>query len=149
MGWMILGFIHFWISLIFATNSLTFFNQNNTSIPPIQQQNSLIYSSEKNFPVISDFDIGYNWAESNDINNFSSCQNKFWTSQSENGCNEYVKKHYTGYRSFHWYECSEDCGGHEAGYDWAEENDISDKEECDWNSDSFIEGCQAYIEENY
>jgi hypothetical protein len=37
--------------------------------------------------------------------------------------------------------------GHEAGYEWAEENDIDDPDDCGGNSDSFIEGCQAYAEE--
>jgi len=51
--------------------------------------------------------------------------------------------------TFHGYECTEDCGGHEAGYEWAEEKGIDDPEDCGGNSDSFIEGCQAYAEENY
>ncbi|MGB2580121.1 MAG: hypothetical protein WBC83_00305 [Minisyncoccia bacterium] len=32
--------------------------------------------------------------------------------------------------------------GHSAGYEWAEENDVSS---CDGNSDSFIEGCEEYL----
>lgn len=51
--------------------------------------------------------------------------------------------------SFHGYDCLDDCGGHEAGYEWAEENDISDEGDCDGNSESFNEGCRAYVEENY
>lgn len=51
------------------------------------------------------------------------------------------------YRYFHGYRCTEDCSGHEAGYDWAEEREIDDPDDCDGNSDSFIEGCQAYAEE--
>lgn len=49
---------------------------------------------------------------------------------------------------FHGYPCTEDCSGHEAGYEWAEENDIVDVDDCGGNSDSFIEGCEAYVEEN-
>jgi hypothetical protein len=45
-------------------------------------------------------------------------------------------------------ECTSDCSGHEAGYEWAEENDISDPDDCSGNSDSFVEGCQAWAEEN-
>ncbi|SCY42587.1 hypothetical protein SAMN05216420_10643 [Nitrosospira sp. Nl5] len=45
------------------------------------------------------------------------------------------------------YSCSDGCSGHEAGYEWAEENDIDDPDDCEGNSDSFIEGCQAYAEE--
>jgi hypothetical protein len=50
-------------------------------------------------------------------------------------------------RSFNGYSCTSDCSGHEAGYEWAEENGIDDPGDCDGNSDSFIEGCQAYANE--
>ena len=49
--------------------------------------------------------------------------------------------------SFHGYPCTGNCSGHEAGYEWAEENDITDPSDCDGNSNSFIEGCEAYAEE--
>lgn len=45
------------------------------------------------------------------------------------------------------YPCTDDCSGHEAGYDWASEQGITDPDDCDGNSDSFIEGCQSYAEE--
>lgn len=44
--------------------------------------------------------------------------------------------------------CTEDCGGHEAGYAWAEEKGIADPDDCGGNSWSFVEGCQAYAEEH-
>lgn len=50
-------------------------------------------------------------------------------------------------QDFHGYPCSEDCSGHEAGYEWAEDNGISDLVDCGGNSQSFIEGCRAYAEE--
>jgi hypothetical protein len=55
----------------------------------------------------------------------------------------------TNYSSgeFMGYPCTVDCSGHEAGYEWAEEHDIDDPDDCGGNSDSFIEGCQAYAEE--
>lgn len=96
-----------------------------------------------------DFDYGYGWAEDNDINNFDDCQNEFGTGEAEDGCNDYVKENYSGYNTFYDYECTEDCSGHEAGYEWAEDNDISDTYDCDGNSQSFTEGCEAYVEENY
>lgn len=37
--------------------------------------------------------------------------------------------------------------GHDAGYQWAEDNGVEDPDDCDGNSDSFIEGCQTYAEE--
>jgi hypothetical protein len=50
-------------------------------------------------------------------------------------------------QEFHGYACTVDCSGHEAGYAWAEEHGIDDPDECDGNSESFIEGCQTYAEE--
>lgn len=49
--------------------------------------------------------------------------------------------------TFKGYECTVDCSGHEAGYQWAEEQGIDDPDDCDGNSGSFIEGCRAYAEE--
>lgn len=48
--------------------------------------------------------------------------------------------------TFDGYECTDDCSGHQAGYDWAEENEIDDEDACDTSSQSFNEGCQSYVE---
>lgn len=45
------------------------------------------------------------------------------------------------------WECTDDCSGHEAGYEWAADNGISDPDDCGGKSDSFIEGCEAYANE--
>lgn len=45
------------------------------------------------------------------------------------------------------YGCTEDCSGHEAGYEWAEAHGIEDPDECGGNSWSFEEGCREYAEE--
>lgn len=45
------------------------------------------------------------------------------------------------------YNCTQDCSGHAAGYEWAEENGIDDPNDCGGNSQSFIEGCEEYAEE--
>lgn len=50
-------------------------------------------------------------------------------------------------RTFGQYDCTDDCSGHEAGYEWAERNGIEDPDDCGGKSWSFIEGCQAYAEE--
>jgi hypothetical protein len=50
--------------------------------------------------------------------------------------------------TFNGYPCTVDCSGHEAGYEWAEEHGITDADDCDGNSESFIEGCQSYAEEH-
>lgn len=51
--------------------------------------------------------------------------------------------------TFNGYSCTDDCSGHEAGYEWAENNGIDNLYDCDGDSDSFIEGCESYVEENY
>ncbi len=52
--------------------------------------------------------------------------------------------------TFAGYDCTGDCSGHRAGYDWAEEKGISDEDDCDEagdrsNSPSFTEGCKAFV----
>jgi hypothetical protein len=44
------------------------------------------------------------------------------------------------------YGCTDDCSGHDAGYRWAEENDVTDASDCSGNSQSFVAGCEAYAE---
>jgi len=99
--------------------------------------------------TIYDYDDGYEWAVDNDISDFDDCQYEFDTSEAEDGCNDYIIENYTGPQSFFGYDCTEDCSGHQAGYGWAEENDIYDIDDCYGNSQSFEEGCYAYVEENY
>lgn len=94
-------------------------------------------------------DIGYEWAKERNIHKFSDCQYQFGTSDQENGCNKYVRESlYGGTLSFRGYRCTEDCSGHEAGYKWAEDNNINDEYDCESSSDSFTEGCIIYVKEN-
>lgn len=44
-------------------------------------------------------------------------------------------------------ECTEDCAGHDAGRDWAEEKGITDPDDCGGRSWSFVEGCRSYARE--
>ncbi len=44
--------------------------------------------------------------------------------------------------------CTDDCSGHDAGYQWAEDNAIGDADDCEGKSQSFIDGCVQYVEEN-
>ena len=93
---------------------------------------------------------GYNWAADNDITDFDDCQDEFGTGIEEDECNRYLQeKLYGNSLHFNSYECTEDCSGHEAGYEWAENNYIDNIDDCGGNSTSFIEGCMAYVEENY
>lgn len=76
---------------------------------------------------------------------FSACSDH-GASQFEDGADydRYDDPHGT----FMGYDCTEDCSGHEAGYNWADDNGISDPDDCGGNSQSFEEGCRAYAEEN-
>jgi len=51
--------------------------------------------------------------------------------------------------TFHGYACNTDCSGHESGYAWAERKGITDPDDCGGKSQSFIEGCRAYADENF
>jgi len=79
------------------------------------------------------------------------------TESSRNHDSTYSSSNYSNYedeyqpetKTFNGYDCTDDCSGHEAGYNWAEENDIYDEYDCDGNSNSFNEGCISFVEENY
>ena len=55
--------------------------------------------------------------------------------------------------TFGGYECTLDCSGHQAGYQWAESHNITDESECERilerapNRISFYEGCMTYVED--
>ncbi len=44
-------------------------------------------------------------------------------------------------------DCTQDCSGHEAGFEWAKENNIEDPYDCTGTTQSFIEGCEVYANE--
>ena len=56
-------------------------------------------------------------------------------------------------REFGGYECTDDCSGHKAGYEWAESKGITLESQCDAilrrnpRRTSFYEGCLAYVED--
>lgn len=52
-------------------------------------------------------------------------------------------------RQFGRYTCTQDCSGHRAGYEWAHRRGITHRSRCGGRSQSFIEGCWAYVEERY
>lgn len=48
--------------------------------------------------------------------------------------------------TYRGYTCATpDCSGHKAGYEWAANKNIEYDSNCDGNSQSFIEGCKAYV----
>ena len=52
-------------------------------------------------------------------------------------------------RTFGGHECTDNCSGHAAGYRWAEEQDISNVNDCplNGNATSFYEGCLVYVDD--
>ena len=56
-------------------------------------------------------------------------------------------------RTFGGHECTMDCSGHKAGYEWAEARGIVNEAGCEaivrrWpNRISFYEGCLVYVED--
>ena len=42
--------------------------------------------------------------------------------------------------------CTKDCSGHDAGWQWAQDNEVTDSSDCS-GSGSFEDGCEAYVEE--
>lgn len=51
-------------------------------------------------------------------------------------------------KTFKGYQCTDDCSGHKAGYDWAREEGITDPDDCGGKSKSFVEGCMSYANEH-
>lgn len=49
-----------------------------------------------------------------------------------------------GFRSF---ACPGNCSAHEAGYDWAMQQKVSDDDQCRGPNWAFLEGCVAYVYE--
>ncbi len=139
VGWLVI------IALIWGGYNL--FGADDSQESKDEYRSSFLYNDKEDRTLESE--DGYSWAEENNISSFDDCQSQFGAGNEEDECNRYVQENYSGYNSFNGYECTEDCGGHEAGYNWAEENGISSESDCDGNSNSFNEGCVSYIEENY
>lgn len=51
------------------------------------------------------------------------------------------------HRQFRGYTCTQDCSGHQAGYEWARKKGVTERSQCGGRSRSFIEGCQAFADE--
>lgn len=65
-----------------------------------------------------------------------------------------INYHYREYKqqplstgTFLGYRCTSDCSGHLAGYNWASRRGASGYASCTGNSQSFIEGCRAYVDQ--
>lgn len=67
------------------------------------------------------------------------------STETQNNVDEEID---TSTQTFGGYDCTSDCSGHQAGYDWAEENDVCDESYDGGNSESFAEGVISYAEEN-
>lgn len=47
---------------------------------------------------------------------------------------------------FKGFRCTNDCSGHRAGYSWAKQKNHTNRSDCQSNSQSFIEGCWAFVD---
>ena len=47
-------------------------------------------------------------------------------------------------RHFGGYPCQADCRAHASGFRWAQENRITDPQQCTGNVQAFREGCRVY-----
>jgi hypothetical protein len=41
-------------------------------------------------------------------------------------------------------QCTEDCSGHDAGFEWARDHEVTDSSECGGDSQSFVDGCEEF-----
>jgi|TARA_R110002074_G_scaffold288072_2_gene459764 hypothetical protein len=49
--------------------------------------------------------------------------------------------------SFKGYACTKDCSGHQAGYEWARANNVTDTSGCPIDApNSFTEGCYSFAQ---
>jgi hypothetical protein len=88
----------------------------------------------KNWLILGGILLALFFFFSNDFKSFPSTQD----SQHKNT---------TQSQSYKRYECTGDCSGHKAGYEWARKKGINDPDDCGGNSNSFIEGCKSYVNE--
>jgi len=51
-------------------------------------------------------------------------------------------------KTFHDTPCTKDCGGHKAGYEWAQKKKVTKPEQCGGKSKSFVEGCRIWVKEH-
>lgn len=91
-----------------------------------------------------DFDYGYGY----DSDSFLFCNEALNSPEAKRGCYQTVYEMLSGFDYFYGRTCTDDCSGHEAGYDWAKMNTITDEYDCITDSSSFTEGCLIYIEKN-
>lgn len=89
----------------------------------------------------------YLFADNNDLE--SESNSEFSSSYVSSKNSDFEEEYEPEPVTFNGYDCIDDCSGHEAGYNWAEENSIYDEYDCNGNSNSFNEGCISYVEENY
>lgn len=48
---------------------------------------------------------------------------------------------------FYGYRCTRDCSGHLSGFQWAQQRGVYSHSQCSGNSQSFVEGCWAWVDQ--
>ena len=92
--------------------------------------------------------IFFGWLFISNSSNNSAPSKSTDSYESSNDSSNYEQEVREEPEEFHGYECSDDCSGHDAGYEWADENGVCDEYFDGGNSESFAEGVRIYAEEN-
>jgi hypothetical protein len=129
--------LYFFVLLITILLGTSLLNKNGKYVPPT-------------------CDDGYQLASDYELTNPNECGEYFDEGEAKECCEVYILEdlgdvddYFLPKDSFMGYECTDDCSGHQAGYNWALESGVYSKDDCTGNSQSFIEGCYAYVEENF
>ena len=117
---------------------------------------SLMMSPRSDKENLLTCDDGYQVASDYELSDTEECKDYLEDGDARECCEIYILEdfddaddYFLPKDSFRGYECSDDCSGHQAGYNWALENNIDNEDNCSGNSQSFIEGCYSYVEENF
>lgn len=125
-----------------------------STILNLLSESSTAYTLEEN-PYL----YGYEYAAEHGMENFDNFEKDCGRllkgyAEAVSGCNSYIKEQMNYSKKStekkfikQGFYCSDDCSGHQAGYEWARGKDIESVWDCGGKSNSFIEGCKTYVYE--
>lgn len=95
-----------------------------------------------------EYSIGEDFVINNDITSYSVCELVLTSEKEIRGCFSAItkKKYKMLLGSISGYKYTKDCTNYDTGYEWAENNDIDNTEDCIGSENSyFFEGCADYV----
>jgi len=132
------------------------FIKNNFKLTTIEKA-KLRGSSKENKSFLSklfkkdEYLLGEKFAKKNNVSSYAICELVLSSKKEISGCKSVVyKKKYSSYNYSltGGYQFSKDCTSYGTGYDWAQENYISEYDDCiGLESSYFYEGCSDYVRE--